>query len=76
MTAEVEGPAPPGDRPENQVATKALDTATLPPEPRYDPLCGRCGGPAGPEGAWCDNCIRERKEHTRQLDLAGREWSE
>jgi hypothetical protein len=32
-------------------------------------LCGRCGGPAGPEGAWCDNCIRECREYTQWLDL-------
>jgi hypothetical protein len=41
---------------------------SLPTEPRYDPLCGRCGGPSGPEGAWCDSCIRICKEHMRQLD--------
>jgi hypothetical protein len=34
-----------------------------------DPYCGRCGGPAGPEGAWCDSCIRECREYTLQLDL-------
>ena len=34
-----------------------------------DPFCGRCGGPAGPEGEWCDNCIRECREHTLKLDL-------
>jgi hypothetical protein len=34
-----------------------------------DPFCGRCGGPAGPEGAWCSNCIRECREHTHQHDL-------
>ena len=34
-----------------------------------DPFCGRCGGTAGPEGAWCDNCIRTCKEYTQQLDL-------
>ena len=38
-------------------------------EPQYDPLCGRCGGHSGPEGAWCDNCNRECKEYTRRLDL-------
>jgi Bifunctional DNA primase/polymerase, N-terminal len=32
-------------------------------------LCGRCGGPAGPQGAWCDNCIRTCQEHTLRLDL-------
>jgi hypothetical protein len=42
---------------------------SLTSEPRYDPLCDRCGGPAGPEGAWCDNCIRECREYTLQLDL-------
>jgi hypothetical protein len=43
------------------------DTALM-REPRYDPLCGRCGGPSGPEGAWCDNCIRECKEYPHSLD--------
>jgi hypothetical protein len=38
------------------------------PAPQPDPFCGRCGGPSGPEGAWCNNCIRECKEYTRQLD--------
>jgi len=37
-------------------------------EPQHDPLCGRCGGPAGPEGAWCDQCINECREYTRRLD--------
>jgi hypothetical protein len=37
-------------------------------EPQPDPFCGRCGGPSGPEGAWCDDCIRECKEYTRWLD--------
>jgi hypothetical protein len=36
-------------------------------EPQPDPFCGRCGGPAGPEGAWCDGCIRECREYTRRL---------
>ena len=35
---------------------------------RHDPLCGRCGGPSGPEGAWCDQCINECREYTRRLD--------
>jgi hypothetical protein len=43
-------------------------------EPQHDPVCGRCGGPAGPEGAWCHQCIRICKEHTLRLDLAGRGW--
>jgi hypothetical protein len=34
-----------------------------------NPFCGRCGGPSGPEGAWCNNCIRECREYTLQLDL-------
>jgi hypothetical protein len=38
-------------------------------EPQHDPLCGRCGGPAGPEGAWCDQCINECREYTLRLDL-------
>jgi hypothetical protein len=33
-----------------------------------DPYCGRCGGPAGPEGAWCDNCIRICREYTLHLE--------
>jgi hypothetical protein len=37
-------------------------------EPRHDPLCGRCGGPSGPEGAWCDQCINECREHTLWLN--------
>jgi len=37
--------------------------------PTFDPNCGRCNGPSGPEGAWCDNCIRICKEYTRWLDL-------
>jgi hypothetical protein len=41
----------------------------LPVDPlRHDPLCGRCEGPSGPEGAWCDQCINECREHTRWLD--------
>jgi tRNA(Ile2) C34 agmatinyltransferase TiaS len=38
-------------------------------EPQHDPYCGRCGGTAGPQGAWCNDCIRECKEYTRWLDL-------
>jgi hypothetical protein len=37
-------------------------------EPEPDPDCGRCGGPSGAEGAWCDQCINECREHTRRLD--------
>jgi hypothetical protein len=40
-------------------------------EPQPEPFCGRCGGPSGPEGAWCDNCIRECKEYTLRLDGNG-----
>jgi hypothetical protein len=36
---------------------------------RADMLCGRCSGPADPEGAWCDNCIRICGEYTRWPDL-------
>jgi hypothetical protein len=32
-------------------------------------ICGCCGGPAGPEGAWCSDCIRTCREHTLRLDL-------
>jgi hypothetical protein len=28
-----------------------------------------CCGPAGPNGAWCDDCIRVCREHTLRLDL-------
>jgi hypothetical protein len=35
---------------------------------RHDPLCGRCGDPSGPEGAWCDQCIKECREHTLWFD--------
>jgi hypothetical protein len=35
-------------------------------------LCGRCGGPAGPEGAWCDDCIRECRKYTAWLDSGAR----
>ena len=37
----------------------------------HDTLCGRCNGPAGPEGAWCDNCIRACREYTLRLDKRG-----
>jgi hypothetical protein len=43
-------------------------TLRLELEPQHDPFCGRCGGPSGPEGAWCNNCIRECREYTRWLD--------
>jgi hypothetical protein len=33
-----------------------------------DTHCGRCGGTAGPEGAWCDQCIKECREYTLRLD--------
>jgi len=42
--------------------------AILAQKPVPDPYCGRCNGPAGPEGAWCDNCIQECKEYTLWLD--------
>jgi hypothetical protein len=45
------------------------DIAAHDPTPLHDPHCGRCGGPSGPEGAWCSNCIHECKEYTRRLDL-------
>jgi hypothetical protein len=37
-------------------------------ELQSDPFCGRCEGPAGPEGAWCDQCIKECREYTLWLD--------
>jgi hypothetical protein len=36
--------------------------------PTFDPNCGHCRGPSGPEGAWCDNCIRECRDYTGWLD--------
>jgi hypothetical protein len=30
---------------------------------------GRCGGPAGPGGHWCADCIRTCREYTLRLDL-------
>ena len=62
-TTPVEGT---GAAPENTVDAGA-DLIITPDAP--DPFCGRCGGTAGPEGAWCDNCIRTCKEYTQQLDL-------
>ena len=38
MSPEVEGPAPPGDRSEDQAATKPLDTAIIPPDADTVPL--------------------------------------
>ena len=37
----------------------------------HDPNCGRCGGTAGPEGNWCDRCIRICRDHTEWLDRPG-----
>jgi hypothetical protein len=52
-------------------AERALENAwNYDPEPQHDPLCSRCGSPSGPEGAWCDDCIRVCREHTLRLDLA------
>lgn len=34
-----------------------------------DPLCGRCGGPSGDGGAWCEPCIKTCREYTQRLDL-------
>jgi hypothetical protein len=62
-TTPVEGT---GAAPKNTVDAGA-DLIITPDAP--DPFCGRCGGTAGPEGAWCDNCIRTCKEYTQQLDL-------
>jgi hypothetical protein len=69
MTLEVTEPAPEGDRPtsNDSAATTAPDDNIL--TAASDTICGRCGGPAAPDGAWCDNCIRECREHTERLDL-------
>src|SRR5215211_1232574 len=32
-------------------------------------ICDRCSGKAGPDGAWCDRCIRTCRDHTERLDL-------
>jgi tRNA(Ile2) C34 agmatinyltransferase TiaS len=37
-------------------------------KPSFDPLCGRCGGTTGSEGAWCNQCINECREYTLRLD--------
>jgi hypothetical protein len=39
MTSQVEGPAPPGNRPEDRDATKLLDTSTLPPAADIENAC-------------------------------------
>jgi Bifunctional DNA primase/polymerase, N-terminal len=48
-------------------------TTQAPPEEkdadRSESACGRCGGPAGPSGAWCDRCIAECRSYSQQLDL-------
>jgi hypothetical protein len=61
---------------ENQAAAKQLDASILPRaadnaalQAMPDPFCVRCGGPSGPEGAWCDNCIPICREYTLWLDL-------
>src|SRR5215212_11852332 len=36
---------------------------------RPDTVCGRCGGPAGPDGTRCAQCIRICEDATRRLDL-------
>jgi hypothetical protein len=39
------------------------------PSEAIDPVCGRCGGAAGPEGAWCATCIAVCRAYTLSLDL-------
>jgi hypothetical protein len=58
-----------GPVPKNTVADEALGVELIITLNAPDPYCGRCSGTAGPEGAWCDNCIRECREHTLSLDL-------
>ena len=60
---------PPGGQPRGAESDGVNVEASLPSEPQHDPFCGRCGGPSGPEGAWCADCIRKCKEYTRRLDL-------
>jgi hypothetical protein len=62
-----------GTVPKNTLADEALGVDLIlanaaDNEPQYDPNCGRCGAPAGPEGACCDQCINKCREHTRWLD--------
>lgn len=64
MTARQHRPS--GDR--GAESDGANVKAILPSEPQHDPFCGRCGGPSGPEGAWCDNCINECRDYTRRRD--------
>ena len=49
--------------------TADIGSACQVTESQPDPFCGRCHGTSGPEGAWCDDCIRECKGYTRRLDL-------
>jgi hypothetical protein len=60
--------APEGDRPSpnDSAATTQADETIL--AASAETICGRCGGPSGPEGAWCDQCINECREYTRWLD--------
>jgi Bifunctional DNA primase/polymerase, N-terminal len=53
--------------PDNQAATTAPDKQILTDVANSD--CGRCEGPAGPDGAWCDQCIGTCREHTERTDL-------
>jgi hypothetical protein len=53
----------------NTVADEALGVDLIITPNAPDPYCGRCNGPAGPEGAWCNNCIRICREYTLLLDL-------
>jgi hypothetical protein len=55
---------------ESDWLARLLDPGTTPVLHRVvEELCGRCAGPAGPEGAWCQRCIAECKAHTLSLDL-------
>jgi hypothetical protein len=50
------------------VPEPAVEPGTVPP--RYvETICGRCRGPAGPEGAWCEQCIRTCRDYTEWLDF-------
>jgi hypothetical protein len=72
MPGDDEGRPPPGAPAHIEALLPTKPPTSREPtarRPQHDPLCGRCGGPAGPEGAWCNNCIRICREYTRWLDL-------
>jgi hypothetical protein len=62
------GPVPKNTAADGALGVDLILANTADNEPQHDPLCGRCDGPSGREGAWCDQCIDECREHTRRLD--------